>query len=215
MSDEITTTEETTENPILQDVGVNMDSSPSDTTSEAPQDATALSTPEVVNNTAPINTENKAEIPENTLETGNSLENPASNQTIQGNLETNASDSSEPQKISETLTSAKATDGQANSTDNRTGQTPVSDPLPVSTSSKPSQRDLWKRFLDKVQIGKRKKLEKIMTLFLKQSKITNDEVEKFLRVSDKTAERYLDILEKENRIKQVGKTGHAVFYSKI
>lgn len=97
----------------------------------------------------------------------------------------------------------------------RTGQTPVSDPLPVSTSSKPSQKDLWKRFLDKVQIGKRKKLEKIMTLFLKQSKITNNEVEKFLRVSDKTAERYLNILEKENRIKQVGKTGHAVFYSKI
>ncbi len=116
-----------------------------------------------------------------------------------------------------------------------TGQTPVSDPLPssapvttdnpVSAISKPNsdfakatpgrQKDLWKKFLDKVQIGKRKKLEKIMTLFLKQSKITNDEVEKFLRVSDKTAERYLNILEKENKIKQVGKTGHAVSYTKI
>ena len=66
-----------------------------------------------------------------------------------------------------------------------------------------------------IQVGKRKKLDKIMTLFLKDRTITNDEVEKFLRVSDKTAERYLNALEKENRIKQVGKTGHAVSYVKI
>jgi hypothetical protein len=97
----------------------------------------------------------------------------------------------------------------------RTAQIPESEPLPVFISSKPSQKDLWKRFLDKVQIGKRKKLEKIMTLFLKNSKITNDEVEKFLHVSDATATRYLSILEKENKIKQVGKTGHAVSYSRI
>ena len=96
-----------------------------------------------------------------------------------------------------------------------TGQIPVSDPLPVSTPLKPSQKDLWKRFLDKVQIGKRKKLEKIMMLFLKQSKITNDEVEKLLRVSDKTAERYLNALEKEGKIKRNGKIGHMVSYSRI
>ena len=65
------------------------------------------------------------------------------------------------------------------------------------------------------QFRKRKKLDRIMSLFLQQSKITNDEVEKFLHVSDATATRYLSILEKENKIKQVGKTGKAVFYSKI
>jgi len=54
-----------------------------------------------------------------------------------------------------------------------------------------------------------------MTLFLKNSKITNDEVEKFLHVSDATAERYLNILEKEGKIKQTRKTGHSVFYIKI
>jgi Fic family protein len=54
-----------------------------------------------------------------------------------------------------------------------------------------------------------------MTLFLKKSKITNDEVKDFLHVSDATAERYLNTLEKENKIKQVGKTGHAVSYQKI
>ncbi len=95
---------------------------------------------------------------------------------------------------------------------------PESKPEPVEIkpiSTKPSQKDLWRRFLDKVQIGKRKKLEKIMVMFLKKSKITNDEVEKFLHVSDATATRYLTILEKENKIKQSGKTGKSVFYSKI
>jgi len=97
----------------------------------------------------------------------------------------------------------------------RTAQIPESEPLPVFISSKPSQKDLWKRFLDKVQIGKRKKLDKVMSLFLKHSKITNDEVEKFLHVSDATATRYLSQLEKEGKIKQSGKTGHSVFYSRI
>jgi len=54
-----------------------------------------------------------------------------------------------------------------------------------------------------------------MTLFLKQSKITNDEVEKFLHVSDATASRYLSQLEKEGKIKQHGKTGAGVSYSRI
>ena len=66
-----------------------------------------------------------------------------------------------------------------------------------------------------IQFRKRKKLDKVMSLFLKQSKITNDEVEKFLHVSDATATRYLSILEKEGKIKQNGKTGHMVSYSRI
>ena len=45
--------------------------------------------------------------------------------------------------------------------------------------------------------------------------ITNDEVEKLLHVSDATATRYLQALEKENKIKQTGVTGKAVFYEKI
>ena len=54
-----------------------------------------------------------------------------------------------------------------------------------------------------------------MTLFLKKQKITNDEVEKFLHISDATAGRYLSILVKEGKIKQTGKTGKSVFYIKI
>lgn len=64
-------------------------------------------------------------------------------------------------------------------------------------------------------VRKGKKLDKIMEVLSKKSKISNDEVEKFLHVSDATATRYLSILEKEGKIKQEGKTGKFVFYSKI
>jgi hypothetical protein len=92
---------------------------------------------------------------------------------------------------------------------------PVSVPAPVIIPPKNSIRELLEKAKNAIQFRKRKKLDKIMAMFLKQSKITNDEVEKFLHVSDATATRYLSQLEKENKIKQVGKTGHAVSYSRI
>ncbi len=71
----------------------------------------------------------------------------------------------------------------------------------------------------KIQDTKRKKLDRIMALLEKKKngstgspQVTNDEVEKLLHVSDATATRYLQTLEKENRVKQTGKTGTAVFY---
>ena len=59
---------------------------------------------------------------------------------------------------------------------------------------------------------KRKHLGKILEVLEAQSQITNNEVEKICGVSNATAERYLDELEKEGKIKQVGKTGRDVFY---
>lgn len=92
---------------------------------------------------------------------------------------------------------------------------PVTIPVPIIISPKNSIRELLNKAKNAIQFRKRKKLDKVMAMFLKQSKITNDEVEKFLHVSDATATRYLSQLEKENKIKQTGKTGHSVFYSKI
>ncbi|MCX6751910.1 MAG: hypothetical protein NTZ87_00165 [Candidatus Nomurabacteria bacterium] len=113
----------------------------------------------------------------------------------------------------------------------RTAQIPVNEPLtsepevksePLKTEpqtfSQPKisiARELLVKARNMIQFRKRKKLDRVMTLFLKKSKITNDEVREFLHVSDATAERYLNALEKESRIKQVGKTGHAVSYSRI
>jgi len=67
----------------------------------------------------------------------------------------------------------------------------------------------------KIQERKRKKLDKIMTLFEANPQVTNKDIQKALRISSATATRYLDILERENRIKQVGSTGKSVFYTKI
>jgi Fic family protein len=58
---------------------------------------------------------------------------------------------------------------------------------------------------------------KILAFFCasETGKITNNDIEKLLGVSDATATRYLDELEKEGLIKQVGITGNAVYYEKI
>ncbi len=76
-------------------------------------------------------------------------------------------------------------------------------------------REILAKAQQVIQFRKRKKLDKIMALFLQQSKITNDEVEKFLHVSDATATRYLFELEKEGKIKQSGRIGKGVSYSRI
>ena len=87
--------------------------------------------------------------------------------------------------------------------------------IPIIIPSRNFARELLVKARNMIQFRKRKKLDKVMTLFLKKQKITNDEVEKFMHVSDATATRYLSQLEKENKIKQSGKTGKFVFYSKI
>lgn len=75
--------------------------------------------------------------------------------------------------------------------------------------------DLLLRARAKIQFRKGKKLDKIMEAFSKKNKISNDDVQKLLYVSDATATRYLNILEQQGKIKQTGRTGKAVFYSKI
>jgi Fic family protein len=63
--------------------------------------------------------------------------------------------------------------------------------------------------------NKKENLEKIRGLFAEQGRVANDDVEKLLGVSDATVTRYLDDLEKEGFIRQVGTTGKHVFYEKV
>jgi predicted HTH transcriptional regulator len=95
---------------------------------------------------------------------------------------------------------------------------PESLPAPAPTIAIPSPQNIVGLILTKarliIQLRKQKKLNKVMGLFLTKSKITNDEVEKLLHVSDATATRYLSELEKQGKIIQSGKTGHAVTYTK-
>ena len=121
---------------------------------------------------------------------------------------------------------------------------PEPEPIPATTASAPSSseptasapiasapittgnsRDMFVKARAVIQVRKHEKLDKIMealnikdptTLKLRRAgEITNDEVEKLLHVSDATATRYLSALEKEGKIKQVGKTGMGVVYTKV
>lgn len=64
-------------------------------------------------------------------------------------------------------------------------------------------------------IRKQENLAKIKALLEKSSQITNDQVQEILKISDATAERYLDELEKDGLIRQVGKTGVSTYYKKV
>jgi len=55
--------------------------------------------------------------------------------------------------------------------------------------------------------------QKILEFIQRNGKIQNNDVEKLAGVSNATAERYLDELEKEGKLTQHGVIGQGVFYS--
>ena len=57
--------------------------------------------------------------------------------------------------------------------------------------------------------------QKILEHLRKEGKIANNDVERIAEVSDSTATRYLQQLEDEGKIRQVGKTGKHTYYEKI
>ncbi len=58
---------------------------------------------------------------------------------------------------------------------------------------------------------KQAKLDKVLTFAIAKKKISNDEVQALLRVSDKTATRYLDQLLAEGKLKRTGPREHTVY----
>lgn len=69
-----------------------------------------------------------------------------------------------------------------------------------------------KKVLGKAGKRKEESKRKILKLFTKQERVTNNDVEKLLGVSDATATNYFDELEKEGAVVQQGITGRGVFY---
>lgn len=55
--------------------------------------------------------------------------------------------------------------------------------------------------------------EKILAFLQEHGKIQNNDVEKLVAVSNATAERYLDELEKEGKLIQHGSIGQGVYYT--
>lgn len=158
----------------------------------------------------PEKTAENKDIPESAPETAPASDFPTPKAT-EGQSESSAGAQSEPAEIPETSV--------------QTAQTSPNEPLepePSKAAAKPEipttapalALSLLVKAREAIQFRKKKKLEKIMALFLKKPQITNDDVEKLLHVSDATATRYLSTLEKEGKIKQVGKTGTGVSYSR-
>lgn len=70
------------------------------------------------------------------------------------------------------------------------------------------------------EVEKKENKEKILASFANlesaggDGRVSNNDIEKLLGVSDATATRYLDELEKEGKIHQVGTSGRSVFYTR-
>lgn len=69
--------------------------------------------------------------------------------------------------------------------------------------------------LEKQAREKAEHKKRILDFLENQSQLTNNDVERLLGVSDATATRYLDELEKEGRVRQIGATGKNVRYEKV
>lgn len=66
---------------------------------------------------------------------------------------------------------------------------------------------------DKQSEQKTQNKQKILEFVQEHGKIQNNDVEKLTGVSNATAERYLDELEKEGKLTQHGVIGQSVFYT--
>ena len=68
-------------------------------------------------------------------------------------------------------------------------------------------------FIAKQVEKKTENKQKILVFVQEHRKIQNNDVEKLAGVSNATAERYLDELEKEGKLSQHGTIGQSVFYT--
>src|SRR3989344_5472569 len=59
---------------------------------------------------------------------------------------------------------------------------------------------------------KEERKQKALAMFASKPELSNAEIRKALGVSSRTAVRYLDELEREGKLGQIGKIGHAVTY---
>lgn len=67
----------------------------------------------------------------------------------------------------------------------------------------------------KIQERKEMNKERIMKLFENKERITNNDVESSLLIADSTVTNYIDELEREGKIKQIGTEGRGVYYLKV
>lgn len=79
------------------------------------------------------------------------------------------------------------------------------------SDSKVSAKDRQKALTEQAEKHKAN-IAKVLNMAQISDKITNNDIEQTLGVSDSTATRYLQELEEQGKIEQVGREGRAVFY---
>ncbi|MDO8522603.1 MAG: winged helix-turn-helix transcriptional regulator, partial [bacterium] len=85
--------------------------------------------------------------------------------------------------------------------------------VPASPHPSPKAAERQSNILNDARTEARKSaVEKVFAEIQQKGSIRNDEVQALLGVSDATAERYLQELESEGRIVQVGEAGKTVSY---
>ncbi|MEA2089091.1 MAG: winged helix-turn-helix transcriptional regulator [Patescibacteria group bacterium] len=102
-------------------------------------------------------------------------------------------------------------------------------PTPATTPTRPKQpakqqtpvlnqqnsniiKSLLKKAREHIQKRRQKRLDKILIALKEKNKLSNREIKKIVRISEATITRYMDILEKQNKVKQIGKEGRSVYY---
>ncbi len=68
--------------------------------------------------------------------------------------------------------------------------------------------------IERQSAEKERNKEAILGLLETQGSLTNNHIEQMLGISDATATRYLEELEKEGLVRQVGNTGSGVYYER-
>jgi hypothetical protein len=95
---------------------------------------------------------------------------------------------------------------------------PAPQTQPIQQPQSPAQQNqagfihgLFVKAQAKIQSNKQKKLDLLMQFTQKKGKITNDGAQKLLRISDKTADRYIKILVTQGRLQRSGHTNNAFY----
>lgn len=109
----------------------------------------------------------------------------------------------EPEVIEESIPEPTQVTHDESAPAPRTPQAPQTQPL-AQQDERGFIKSLLIKAQAKIQFNKQKKLEKVIQLAQKKQIITNDDVQKLLRVSDATATRYLVKLVEQGRFARIG-----------
>ena len=78
--------------------------------------------------------------------------------------------------------------------------------------SEKKRKTSGRKLIEKQAKEKEENKKRISEFFEKKKEVANDDIEKLLGVSDATVTRYLEELEQEGKIRQVGDIGRGIHY---